>query len=588
VRHAPTLSRRTIREKRRGIGRGWWPWLHACGDGECGPRRRFMQARSRPTLIPVQKMTRFHFSVLLGPFALVIGFSSFWFSDTIADPDLWGHIRFGQDVLRTGSIVQADVYSYRTGNQPWINHEWLSEVIFAALYDLGGAAGLIGFKVLVSVLLLGLSYAHLRRGGLEPYCAAALLLLISIPFRLGLGTIRPQIFTYLFFLFELLLLKRAEWFGAHWLWMLPVLFGIWVNLHGGVLAGVGVLGVWSAVRMVARPRDDASRPVRRLRLFLHLVLIGLACALALCLNPYGAGLVSFLLRTATVPRPEIREWLPLSLMSLPGQLYLLLLVIGIAGLVGSRRRPTPESILIFSVTALLTLVSNRHYPLFALALVVMGGEHIADAWNHWRRPSGNHRGRGGWTATVNVFGSLVLVALSFPRFSCIRVEPFYFAFPARAVALLKQSGLSGNMAVPFDWGEYVLWHLGPRVKVSIDGRRETIYSDEAYQRSRDFERGTGAWDSLLKTTTTDLVLAQNGSPTANLMSRSDGWVPLYQDKFCLIFARAALPSLAQIVDQPIPALPDNGNGLCFPAPARADSAFSVSEIRRSLLPSRSR
>jgi hypothetical protein len=144
------------------------------------------------------------------------------------------------------------------------------------------------------------------------------------------------------------------------------------------------------------------------------------------------------------------------------------------------------------------------------------------------------------------------------------------------------------MAVPFDWGEYVLWHLGPRVKVSIDGRRETIYSDEAYQRSRDFERGTGVWDSLLKTTTTDLVLAQNGSPTANLMSRSEGWVPLYQDTFCLIFARAGLPSLAQIVDQPIPDLPDNGNGLCFPAPSRAYSASSGSEIRRSFPPARSR
>jgi hypothetical protein len=29
----------------------------------------------------------------------------------------------------------------------------------------------------------------------------------------------------------------------------------------------------------------------------------------------------------------------------------------------------------------------------------------------------------------------------------------------------------------FDWGEYALWHLGPRLKISMDGRRETIYSD---------------------------------------------------------------------------------------------------------------
>jgi hypothetical protein len=30
---------------------------------------------------------------------------------------------------------------------------------------------------------------------------------------------------------------------------------------------------------------------------------------------------------------------------------------------------------------------------------------------------------------------------------------------------------------PFNWGEYAIWHLAPRLRVSMDGRRETIYSD---------------------------------------------------------------------------------------------------------------
>ncbi len=124
------------------------------------------------------------------------------------------------------------------------------------------------------------------------------------------------------------------------------------------------------------------------------------------------------------------------------------------------------------------------------------------------------------------------------------------------------------MAVPFDWGEYVLWHLGPGVKVSIDGRRETAYAAESYQQSLDFARGTGLWDALLKTTTTDLVLAPNGSPTANLMSRRDGWVPLYQDTCCVLFIREGFPDFGQIMETPVPSLPDDGNGLCFPAPRR--------------------
>ncbi len=164
-------------------------------------------------------------------------------------------------------------------------------------------------------------------------------------------------------------------------------------------------------------------------------------------------------------------------------------------------------------------------------------------------------------------GSLLLIALSIPRFGCIRIEPYYFPFPARAVALLKQSGVRGNMAVPFDWGEYVIWHLGPGVKVSIDGRRETVYSDEVYRQSRDFERGTGRWDALLMSKpATDLVLTANGSPTANLLSRTEGWTALYQDTYALMFVRAGFPDLTRLLQTPVPALPDDGDKLCFPAP----------------------
>ena len=277
------------------------------------------------------------FVLELGSIVLLVGFCLFWFSDTIADPDLWGHIRFGQDIIKNGSAVQSDIYSYRTRDQRWINHEWLSEVIFAGLHDLAGARGLIVFKLVISIVLIMLSYVHLRRRGAGRYVSVLLLILLSVPFRMGLGTIRPQIFTYLCFFLELLILEKGAGAGQAWLWLLPVLLAFWVNLHGGVLAGVGVLFVWIAVRVIAR-RHEATPFKQTPGSMLQIGLIGLASCAALLINPYGIELVWFLLRTGTVPRPEILEWVPLALLSLPGQLYLGLLMIGIAGLVGSRRR----------------------------------------------------------------------------------------------------------------------------------------------------------------------------------------------------------------------------------------------------------
>ena len=38
------------------------------------------------------------------------------------------------------------------------------------------------------------------------------------------------------------------------------------------------------------------------------------------------------------------------------------------------------------------------------------------------------------------------------------------------------SGLSGKLMLPMGWGQYAIWHFSPGLKVSFDGRRETVYS----------------------------------------------------------------------------------------------------------------
>ena len=351
-----------------------------------------------------------------------------------------------------------------------------------------------------------------------------------------------------------------------------------MNLHGGVLAGVGVLGLWMAARVADRRGGSSSPPVRGLGDLLGLALLAVVCALALLMNPYRAGLIRFLLP----PRPRCpgrgsSEWAPLSLSSLPGLVFLGLLALGIAGLVESRRRPRPEAILIFAATTVMAISSNRHYPLFALTLVVLVGEHIADVWNRWSPSVSVRAGRSRLVAMTGVIVStllLLVVSASLfagprPRFGCIQLEPFYFRFPARIVAMLRESRVQGNMAVPFDWGEYVLWHLGPQVKVSIDGRRETVYSDESYRESLAFEHGTGVWNAVITASPTDLVLAPNASPTTNLLSRTAGWRPT---SIKISSAHSSLapgfPDLGRILDTRIPDLPADGGGLCFPGPPR--------------------
>lgn len=249
-------------------------------------------------------------------------------SKTISDPDLWGHLRFGLDILQTGTITQVDPYSYLTTGQRWINHEWLTEVLFALAWTAGRAPGLILLKMTVGFLTIAILYRHLRALQLRHIQATILLLLMGFPLLVPfLFSVRPQIFTFLFFALILLIVRQADIGDYRWLWAAPPILLLWANLHGGFLAGLGILCFWAALHVTVH--RQAWR---------HIIPPTLISIAATLVNPYGIDLLTFLLRTATVPRPEILDWQPLKLVSIYGLLYLLILMVSFGGIASVHNR----------------------------------------------------------------------------------------------------------------------------------------------------------------------------------------------------------------------------------------------------------
>ena len=161
-----------------------------------------------------------------------------------------------------------------------------------------------------------------------------------------------------------------------------------------------------------------------------------------------------------------------------------------------------------------------------------------------------------------------LFVLAAGRLQTIVIDPTSAGFPAKAVAALKAAGVSGNMATEFNWGEYVLWHLGPEVRVSVDGRRETVYSDAVYRENLDFMRGEGRWDRLVDRPETDLALVDRERPAYALMSGKVGWVLAYEDAAAALFVREGATLPAGTPDEKAPGLPADGAGLAFPVQQR--------------------
>ncbi|MEE9275206.1 MAG: hypothetical protein V3V62_07850, partial [bacterium] len=168
-------------------------------------------------------------------------------------------------------------------------------------------------------------------------------------------------------------------------------------------------------------------------------------------------------------------------------------------------------------------------------------------------------------ARIVLAGAVLLALFSVPNMRCIRIDPKRtIGYPARAVALLRESGGGGNLVVHFDWGEYVIWHLAPRFRVSMDGRRETVYSPEVYREFLDFLFGRGRWDAHLERKRADFVLVPKKHPVFNLMKLKPGWRLIYEDPLGGLFAPEGAEGISRLLAARPPKIPHDGAGMCFP------------------------
>ena len=492
------------------------------------------------------------------------------FSDTVADPDLWGHVTFGRAVWEARGVALPDPFSYVTAGHPWLNHEWLAEVLFHLAFTAMGSLGLILLKTAVSLLLFALLYWHLCRGGLTPLRAGLVVLVVLHFFLPFLITVRPTLFSYPLFLVVIIAVQRLSRGETAWTWTLPPLFALWANLHGGFLAGVGILAIWGSAELTTRwlSSNRQGSPHRPATWVIPTVLA--ISVLATLINPYGFGLLGFLFRTATVPRPDITEWQPLTLMSRFGLAYAAYAAVAIWGVLRSGRDRSPATLTVLIVVMVLPFIALRHASLAALGIAVLASEHINDAWERAR--VARSRARPDSPSRVQAVAMVLLLAgaglfltRSVPHFSCLRLEPAIGgSYPVRAVKLIKDSGVTANLAINFDWGEYAIYHLAPSVKVSVDGRRETVYPPTVYLENQHFMRGLGDWDALLENHDTHLALVTTGSPAFNLMKLKPGWRLIYDDPLAGLFGRDG-PAMTEAITRTVPrSLPYDGAGSCFP------------------------
>lgn len=454
----------------------------------------------------------------------------------IINPDLFWHLSAARWMVDHGALPRADFLSFTAEGRPWVDFEWLAQLVFLAAHSAGGLTGVWVLKI----LLLCASAAVLDRTLARRGCGAVLRLAGLALWSGGMlanSDIRPDLFSLLFigaliYAGEAGLLRTpapAALAGAF------LLFMLWPNLHGGFPLGWFLLGCYA---LAAGPR----KPESWLPLLLALP--------AAVLNPYGWGpwKVIFLHWTQSADLARvIAEWKPLDFTNpvyLPvwGLLVLSAFCMAFTGAVSYRlsgkKQPSWPLLAAAAVLGLMTLRHERSGPYFTVCAAALLPLLARDMG--WEDAPWTRRLAAAWALAYGVFlGWLTPRAVWTTEFNYKFVPRAAAEFMARERKVLEPLRLYNQ----WEWGGYLAWRLRPWYRVYWDGRY--IFQGELAEAERAI-RGPEDWrafmdrgrlDGALLVNLSRMLPAQKRYPDGSLKDFPRPWYVFFmpRERWALVY-----------------------------------------------------
>lgn len=484
--------------------------------------------------------------VNFGALILVLLACAMAMSPSVADPDLWGHVQYGFDVLDTGEISETTTYSYTAEGYRWINHENLSEIVMALTVRHLGSAGLLIGKFLLSLLVIGtIIWFNIRQ---KVSLAATSLVALLVAANLGYHwSFRPQVSSFVLFTMLVLLLQMSfanwrdrwnvpqflsksmgrdetgarveqSWFNARLLWLAPVILVVWTNSHGGYVAGVCIFIAYLVCRAFEAlcVKGTAGKG-----LVLRMGLMAVVAGLVTLINPYSFRLPMWLLESLGSPRPEISDWSSRELFNVVGFKFWALLAVVAFAFSYSKKSLDFTQMVVLAVTLWQAVSHFRHVPFFAILCGFWIGPHLSSALARLQgvdnkksvhnaqlqntgAPLGasnasqgrnNRKGRFA-VGLVMLFMFGVLSFSLYGRMTQLKVDRSRFPVDAFEYIASEDLGRGQKIVVTYDWAQYTIAAFccpdkdgtAPS-RVAFDGRFRTCYPQEVVDMHFDFLYG---------------------------------------------------------------------------------------------------
>jgi tetratricopeptide (TPR) repeat protein len=499
---------------------------------------------------------------------------------TVADLDLGWQLATGRWVFEHHRVFSADVFSYTAAGQPWI-YPAFSGVIFYITFLAGGYALLSWLGALTSAATIAvlLSWDSLASG---------ILAVIAVPLIANRTQPRAEMFTTILFAVFLVLLWKYYRTGRSPLWLLPLLMILWVNLHPGFIAGLGMCAGYLLLEALALPfpskRQSSTGRVRR-----ALPWLGLTVAATL-VNPWGPWIYAALIRQQQAQalhnlwvveweriHPSWASWhQALNWRGPQGSLWWLMAAMVVVMGIAIWRKEWGAALLL-AASAYLVVQHVRMQALFACVVVVIGGSliegfrfelgekmtrHFVDTRSSRPRAQG---------VIVAVIICLIIISVATVRSRDLISNRYYLRstqlanfgaglswwFPQRALDFLQREKLPANVFNGYSLGGYFTWRAFPDYRDYIDSRA-LPFGPELFFRAYDLSTeppNSPAWQQEAESRGIRTIIIPLGRyqgmtlfPQLHAFCRSTLWRPVYLDEVSAIFVRAT-PQTAALIDR---------------------------------------
>lgn len=378
--------------------------------------------------------------------------------------DSFWHLATGRWIIEHHALPATDPFAVASDRIPWINGEWLFQIVLRAVEMTGGVAAICWSRAAFVAALFALVFVIAARRSSWPFALAAST--IGFAGSATLLDVRPSTVAAASLASAIALLSRRTRLSQAAYIVLTI---VWINVHpSALLAPILATLAWSGP------------------------LLPIASGLALLVNPHGIhGVLAPLHLMSFVGSGGFvnAEWLP----STPVDFPLLYTVVGVGALligISERRREDWWRIAVFALLAFLALRHVRNQPLLLasmpLLLAPFAGERLRKV------PQ--------WLAVAIACVAIGTVAVRTSHRTGVEGA----RFPVAAVARLRSSGLRGNVYNPDQFGGYLIWSLYGERRVLTDGRNELYrtFIDEYAAARLDGRK----WNALLARYRIDLAV----------------------------------------------------------------------------------